>query len=62
MVVRPGYHQIPVNSTIQGAIAQAGGLQPGANLRSIKIIRNQNGKSNNETVNLEEFLIHGNPN
>ncbi len=64
-VVRPGSYQIPVNSTVQGAIGQAGGFLPGANLSAIKIIQKKqesNIKNNDDQiVDLKAFLINGNP-
>jgi polysaccharide biosynthesis/export protein len=61
-VERPGYCQVPVKSTIQGAIAQAGKVLPGANLRAVKILReNSDGKTSTITVDLIQFLTQGNP-
>lgn len=64
-VVRPGSYQIPVNSTVQGAIGQAGGFLPGANLSAIKIIqktkKGDNKNNDDRIVDLKQFLITGNP-
>lgn len=61
-VIRPGSYQIPANSTVQGAIGQAGGLLPGANISAIKVNREKGGGNNgeNQAVDLMQFLISGN--
>ena len=62
-VFKPGAHQIKVNSTIQGAIGQAGGFLPGANLTEVKIIRKDYKSDTKEEffINLEKFLVTGDP-
>lgn len=58
-VVNPGIIQIPQNSTLQGAIWQAGGAVPGAKIKSIQLIRNQDGEQKSYNYNLESFLLNG---
>jgi len=60
-VVRPGLITIPNTSTLQGAIAAAGGFIPGAQLAKIKIIRNEGGENTTHAVNMEKFYQEGDP-
>lgn len=58
-VVMPGAHKVSINSTIQGAIAQAGGFAPRAQLSRIKLIQGKDNHSQNHTIDFERFLITG---
>jgi protein involved in polysaccharide export with SLBB domain len=64
-VVRPGAYSVPNTSTLQGAIGQAGGFIPGAQLAQIKLIRsegkNGNDHKDNHVVNMEKFYLEGDP-
>ncbi len=58
-IARPGSHQIRVNSTVQGAIGEAGGFLPGADLTAIRIVRKKTGNGGKEEfrVNVKDFLV-----
>jgi len=60
-IARPGLISIPNTSTLQGAIAAAGGFIPGAQLAKIKIIRNEGVENTTQIVNLEKFYQEGDP-
>ncbi len=70
-VVRPGIYLVANTSTLQGAIGQAGGFIPGAQLAKIRLIRagGTNGYHANNgvhrdsvsIVNMERFYLEGNP-
>lgn len=59
-VQKPGSYQIAQNSTIQGAVGEAGGPLDGAKLREIQLIRRDvvNGDTV-FTVNLEQVMVTG---
>lgn len=59
-VARPGIHKVLNTSTIQGAIAEAGGFVPGAQINQIKLIRKAGEVSENHVVNMERFFQEGN--
>ena len=61
-VKNPGLHTILNTSTIQGAITVAGGFVTGAQLSKIMLVRTENGKMSNHTVNMEHFYRSGDPN
>jgi len=56
-VRKPGTYQIPQNSTIQGAIGEAGGFIPGAKLKELKLIRRKDSTSQTIEVDLEKFIL-----
>lgn len=56
-VKRPGAMRIPQNSTVLGAIGEAGGIIPGAKLSEVKILREKQDKKENHTVDLEAFYL-----
>jgi polysaccharide export outer membrane protein len=56
MVQRPGIVQIPLYSTLQGAITAAGGFLPGARINEIVVMRNENGKMASHSYDLAVFL------
>ncbi len=63
-VARPGIYLVPNTLTLQGAIGQAGGFIPGAQLSQIKLIRGEgtNGTNGaNQVVNMEKFYLEGDP-
>jgi polysaccharide export outer membrane protein len=55
-VTKPGEYAVPKNATIQGAIAQAGGLTPRAELDSLWIIRKLTHGEDTISVNLARFF------
>lgn len=65
MVRQPGMVDILPGSYLQGAIAEAGGLMPGARANEVVLIRKDNGRSTSNQYNLEKFLregdLHQNP-
>jgi polysaccharide biosynthesis/export protein len=56
MVQRPGIVQIPLYSTLQGAISAAGGFLPGANINEVVVMRSENGKLESHHYDLTQFL------
>jgi polysaccharide export outer membrane protein len=56
MVLRPGIVQMPIYSTLQGAISTAGGFAPGAHMDQVLINRLENGKMVSQSYNLEKFM------
>ncbi len=56
MVQRPGIVQIPLYSTLQGAISAAGSFVPGARLNEVVVMRNEGGKMASRTYDLTQFL------
>lgn len=70
-VVRPGVYQVANTSSLPGAIGQAGGFVPGAQLSRIKLIRKRaidarqldNGTYDDSVnvVNMEKFYLDGDP-
>lgn len=59
-VAKPGIHKVLNTSTLQGAIAEAGGFVPGAQINQIKLIRKVGEVSENHVVNMEKFFQEGN--
>jgi polysaccharide export outer membrane protein len=60
-VARPGFYLVPSTSTLQGAIGQAGGFVPGAQLSQVKLIREEGTNGANQIVNMEKFYLEGDP-
>jgi protein involved in polysaccharide export with SLBB domain len=60
-VARPGIYLVPNTLTLQGAIGQAGGFIPGAQLSQIKLIRGEGTNGANQVVNMEKFYLEGDP-
>ncbi len=58
-IARPGIYLVPNTSTLQGAIGQAGGFIPGAQLSQIKLIRGEGTNGANQVVNMEKFYVEG---
>lgn len=56
MVQRPGIVQIPLYSTLQGALTAVGGFLPGARLDNVLIMRSENGKMASRSYDLTKFL------
>ncbi len=56
MVQRPGIVQVPLYSTLQGAITAAGNFVPGAHLQEVTIMRNINGRMVTQVYDLTKFL------
>ena len=59
MVNKPGIVRVPEKTTLQAAIAAAGGLVPGARYTEITLMRRQEGQVVRQQYNLEEFLLKG---
>ncbi|MBN1996278.1 SLBB domain-containing protein [candidate division KSB1 bacterium] len=59
MVGNPGIVQIPLQSTLQGALAMAGGVVPGARMDKVRLMRSIDNVINTNHYNLEQFLIEG---
>jgi protein involved in polysaccharide export with SLBB domain len=60
-VMAPGEYQVLKISTVQGAIARAGGATPRAQLDSIRVLRKVNGVKTVIPVNLFRFYVQGDP-
>jgi polysaccharide export outer membrane protein len=60
-VAQPGVYSVQNTSTPQGAVGQAGGFLPGAQLSQIKLIREEGDAANVQVVNLEKFYLEGDP-
>jgi protein involved in polysaccharide export with SLBB domain len=60
-VAKPGAYSILNTTTFQGAVSEAGGFTPGAQLSEVKLIRPEAGKIHNQTVNMEIFYLKGDP-
>lgn len=60
-VTKPGTYAILNTTTFQGAISEAGGFTPGAQLSEVKLLRAEGQKINNHTVNMEKFYMKGDP-
>jgi len=58
-IARPGAYTIRNTTTLQSAIAEAGGFVPGAQLSQIKLSRKDGSVLNQQTVNLETFYRKG---
>lgn len=56
-VLKPGTYQIPQNASIQGAIGQAGGFNPGAKIKELQLIRQLDTEKTIIPVDLEKFII-----
>ncbi len=59
MVRNPGVVQIPLNSTLQGAIGAVGGALNTARLSEVTVYRNKEGKVESKTYDMEAFLLQG---
>ena len=59
MVNKPGIVQMPLGSTIQGALTAAGGLIPGALASEINLIRGDGGQAATTKYDMEKFLLDG---
>jgi polysaccharide export outer membrane protein len=60
-VITPGIYDILNTTSLLGAVGRAGGFTPGAQLSNIKLIRHENGLSNEQIVNLEQVYLSGDP-
>jgi protein involved in polysaccharide export with SLBB domain len=60
-VATPGQYPVLKISTVQGAIARAGGATPRAQLDSIRVLRKVNGVRTVIPVNLFRFYVKGDP-
>ncbi len=58
-VANPGSIQLPVEGTLQEAIAKAGGPLPGASLETINVIRDQDGKKQKYQYNMYRLNLLG---
>jgi polysaccharide export outer membrane protein len=56
MVLRPGIVQVPLYSTLQGALSSVGGFAPGARINEVVVMHNENGKMVSHAYDLEQFL------
>lgn len=56
-VKKPGTYQTSQNSTVQGAIGEAGGFLPGAQLSEIQLIRTSDSSKTIIPVNIEKFIL-----
>jgi len=59
MVQKPGVVQVPLYTTLQGAIGAAGGFAPGARINEVTLIRNENGRMTSNSYDIEKFLLEG---
>jgi len=59
MVKNPGILQVPVNSSLQGALAAAGGMLPGARAEAVQLRRTEAGRTTESVYDLELFLLEG---
>lgn len=57
MVKNPGLISMPLNSTLQGALAAAGGLLPGARHNEVTVSRDIDGRSVANAYDLEKFIL-----
>jgi polysaccharide export outer membrane protein len=55
----PGVYEVPVGSTIQGALASAGGALPRAELEKVKVVRGGDDAKQEHLVDLQNFLEEG---
>ena len=55
----PGVYEVPVGSTIQGALASAGGALPRAELEKVKVVRGEDDAKQEHLVDLQNFLEEG---
>lgn len=60
-VAVPGEYLVSKNATVQGAITQAGGFTPRAQIEEVKLFREIDDKTDITYVNLYNFFIKGNP-
>lgn len=58
-VKNPGTVQLPVEGTLQEAIAKAGGPLPGASVESINLLRDEDGKTKKQQFNLYRLNLLG---
>ncbi len=59
MVRNPGIVQVPLQSTLQGALSMAGGVLPGSRMDKVRLMRGVDNTINTSHYNLELFLIEG---
>jgi polysaccharide export outer membrane protein len=59
MIRKPGVVQLPLESTLQAAVAAAGGFIPGAKMNQVTLIRQKDEKSVQADFNLERFIMEG---
>ena len=59
MVGKPGIVKLPLDSRLQGAIEEARKIMPGANMKAITLLREENGLFNSTNYNLELFILNG---
>jgi len=55
----PGVYEVPVGSTIQGALSMAGGALPRAELERVKVVRGEGDEKQERLVDLQDFLERG---
>ena len=58
-VEQPGTVQLPLNATLQEAIAKAGGPLEGANLQAVQVIREEDDDTNTRSFNIEFLYLRG---
>ncbi|MFH1006225.1 MAG: SLBB domain-containing protein [Candidatus Latescibacterota bacterium] len=58
-VKMPGVYEVPVGSTVQGALALAGGALPRAELMKVKVVREKDDAREEHLVDLQNFLEEG---
>jgi len=61
MVSKPGLTPVPLNSTLQGALSEAGNVLPAGRLNEVTITRTVDGKQVTSSYDLESFLMFGDP-
>ncbi|HHS12532.1 MAG TPA: hypothetical protein ENN03_02055 [bacterium] len=61
MVQVPGEYLVPRSATIQGAVTQAGGFTPRAEIDHVRLIRGQEDQKETQIVNLRKFYETGDP-
>jgi len=59
MVAHPGIISVPLGSTLQGALAAAGGALPGARQNQVTVMQEADGRVLSTPYNLEKFLLEG---
>ena len=58
-IANPGIVSLPLESRLQGAIGKAGMVLPGANVKDVTLLRDNNGKLESKSFNIELFLLGG---
>ena len=58
-VAKPGMLDLPLQSRLQGAIGNAGMVLPGANVKKVTLLRDNNGKLESKFYSMALFLLNG---